>query len=526
MLSQSPATLDSQQDSNALAKTNSQNFTTLALSQSPATLDSQQDSNALAKTNSQNFITLALSQSPATLDPRRASDAMGMRLGNLIFQSLVRIDSNLNIQPDLALRWEIHQNQYTFLIPKNIQFSNQRYLQKEDIEFSFKEYTSPRNPFYSSFKIIQNVQVQNDAKNFKLTFSLKNPSATFLSTDLSLLKILPRKEILENESLFQKKWIGTGPFEFISQNDHQIHLRNKKTSQNIFFKIIRDDLTRYQKLLKKEIDIVQNELPYLKVDKLLKKNLPYDLVQKEGLSVNYLIFNLKDSLFKNKQARKTVALGLNIPPIIRYKFKNYVTPATSILPSQSIFFNSDLAPLVHQAQKAKDIINKNNWKQKKITLTSSNNREVISYVRVIAQQLRDIGFQVQVKSYEWGTFYGDLNKGNFQIAFLRWTGVLDPDIYRIAFHSSERPPRGRNRSFYVNPVLDELLEKGRQESQLQKRIELYKEVQQIIQSDLPIIPLWHNQQISFVKKNIQGYFLPFNGSYDFLQFLKKEKALH
>lgn len=78
---------------------------------------------------------------------------------------------------------------------------------------------------------------------------------------------------------------------------------------------------------------------------------------------------------------------------------------------------------------------------------------------------------------------------------------------------------------YVNPVLDELLEKGRQESQLQKRIELYKEVQQIIQSDLPIIPLWHNQQISFVKRTFKGIF-PFNGSYDFLQFLKKEKALH
>ena len=467
-------------------------------------------------------ITLALSQAPVTLDPRKASDAMGMRLSQLIFQALVRIDSNLDIQPDLAFKWKIQKNKYTFWVSKKNQFSNQRKLRKEDIEFSFQEYTSPKNPFYSSFKGIQNVEVQETQNHFKITFSLSEPSATFLSTDLPLLKILPQKEILENEKLFQENPIGTGAFKLLSQDDHHIHLQNKKTSQDVVFKIIRDDLTRYQKILKKEIDIVQNELPYLKVDKLRERNLPYQFFQKEGLSVNYLIFNLKDSLFKNKKARQTVALGLNLPPIIQYKFKNYVTPARSILSTRNPFYNSELPPFKHSLKKAQSILTQNNWNQKKIILKSSNNREVISYVRVIAQQLRDIGFEVQVKSYEWGTFYGDLNKGNFQIGFLRWTGVSDPDIYRIAFHSSEIPPKGRNRSFYSNPHLDALLEEGKKELHLSKRIQIYKEVQQMIREDLPIIPLWHNDQVAFVKKDIQNYFLPLNGSYESLFSIRKK----
>ena len=71
---------------------------------------------------------------------------------------------------------------------------------------------------------------------------------------------------------------------------------------------------------------------------------------------------------------------------------------------------------------------------------------------VIAQQLNATGLNVKLQSFEWGTFYEDVNKGRFQLATMRWIGAMDPDIYRIALHSSEKPP-GRNRGHFYNTRL-------------------------------------------------------------------------
>ena len=114
------------------------------------------------------------------------------------------------------------------------------------------------------------------------------------------------------------------------------------------------------------------------------------------------------------------------------------------------------------------------------------------------------GLTVQIQSYEWGTFYADVKKGNFQLATMRWVGTVDPDIYRMAFHSREKPP-GRNRGSYANARLDQLLEEGTREEDVAKRKKIFLEVQKIVQDDLAIIPLWYDRQIAVAKKSVKDY---------------------
>ena len=476
-------------------------------------------------------ITIALSQAPTTLDPRLATDATGMRITNLLFQSLVRLDRNLNIKPSLATHWSYQDHTYTFFIPQGVRFSNGRYMTKEDIQFSFEQYQSPKNPFYSAFKIIQKVDIQKTPEGFTVVLKMKQNSPTFLKADLPILKILPKKEIELSDDSFHKQPIGTGAFQLSHQTDNAIHLglnpfyQKPPFVKKVIFSIIRDDLTRYQKMLRKEIDILQSELSYLKMDHLKKSKLPYRFFQKEGLSVNYLLFNLKDALFKNKEIRRAVALGIHREEIVKYQFNNYVTIAHSILNANNPFFYMPSTPRTFNLEKAKQIIQQNQWGQKKVILTTSNNREVIAYGRILAHQLRQIGLKVELKSYEWGTFYGDLKRGQFQMALLRWVGAFDPDIYRLAFHRSQVPPKGRNRGFYINPQLDSLLDTGRAETTIAKRKAIYKEVQQIIYRDIPIVHLWHNTQLSLVKNHIIGYFLPMDGSYSYLHTIQTTESV-
>ena len=472
-----------------------------------------------------NSVTIALSQMPVTLNPLKATDSTGIRISHLIFQSLVQLDKNLVARPDLAKEWRCQPLSCTFEVPYGHSFSNGRPIQKEDIEFSFQKYRSQDSPFRSAFKNIQQVQITPHAKGWTIDIRLKHPSAPFVASDLPILKILPKKEFLSNPEKFKKIPMGSGSFVLSQKTPHFLELKSRKNNpvQTVTFKVIRDDLVRFQKVLKKDIDIITSDLPYSKVQKIKEMDeLPYKVISQEGLSMNYILMNLKDPLMKNLKLRQAIAWGINKNDIIKYHLKNFATPSYTILNPSNPFFFKKIKKYSYNKQKAKKIIRDNQWVGKKIKITTSNNQSVISYARIIAYQMKQIGLQAELQSYEWGTFYKDLSKGHFQIALLRWVGAFDPDIYRLAFHSSEVPPYGRNRGSYINPRLDLLLEKGKKQHDIKKRRDVYNEVQKIISQDLPIIPLWHNRQVSVIKDNIQGYFLPPNGSYDFLLSISKK----
>jgi peptide/nickel transport system substrate-binding protein len=73
---------------------------------------------------------------------------------------------------------------------------------------------------------------------------------------------------------------------------------------------------------------------------------------------------------------------------------------------------------------------------------------------VIEQDLKRVGIDVEVRSYEFATFLSDVIRGNFQMCTLQWVGVADPDMLRRVFHSSQAPPAGWNRGFYADPAVD------------------------------------------------------------------------
>ena len=167
----------------------------------------KRDHNNPQKKTPQNIV-IAIDSEPKTLDPRIATDANGMRIINLIFQSLVKWDLKGEITSSVARRWKCQNKICIFNIKKDIKFSNGRKIKKEDILFSFNEYQSNKYPFFSAFEVIQSIKIKETKKEFVLTLILKEPSAKFLKADLPVLKILPREEVLNAGDNFYKNPIG------------------------------------------------------------------------------------------------------------------------------------------------------------------------------------------------------------------------------------------------------------------------------------------------------------------------------
>ena len=553
-------------------------------------------------------LTVALDSEPKTLDPRTAVSAVSQRLAGLLFHGLVKPGPDLTAIPDGAESWSQKDLTYTFVL-KKLTFSNGRSVTKEDLLFSFEEFQKKTSPFYSAFKNIKSVRVYEENGKLKIQISLKKFSAVFLSADLPIIKILPKKEAERPD--FYKNPVGTGAFKLkkktfreivlqrvspagteatqaptVSEKSHAVfpadlkklqgqrksgaspaprealkteakghdktvsparargedYQEKMKTAQiispagaagatpstlkQISFLIIRDTITRIQRILAGDVDIAPSVIPPGKVFLFAEKG--FQVFSAPGLSTAYLLLNLKNPYLKNREVRAALSRAVHREEIIKYKLKGFGRPAAVLIPPQSFFFNDKVKNPPFNPEKARETVRRLGLSGARLSLACSNNPASRNKGAILAGQLNQTGLNISLETAEWGVFYDDLSRGQFDMAFLKWVGVQDPDIYNLAFHSENHAPKGRNRSFYSNKALDDLLEKGLKEKSRLRRKKIYDRIQNIISRERVVIPLWHNDEITIVKKGIKNYFLPENGDFSSLpQVIKSsEKTAH
>jgi peptide/nickel transport system substrate-binding protein len=116
-----------------------------------------------------------------------------------------------------------------------------------------------------------------------------------------------------------------------------------------------------------------------------------------------------------------------------------------------------------------------------------------------------VGIGVEVRGFEWGTFFADVKKGNFQLMSLRWVGMSDPDSFHFIFHSSSIPPAGANRGRYRNPEVDALIDASRAEPDEGRRRALYRRIQDVLARDCAYTSLWWLDNVVVLRKGFTGF---------------------
>jgi peptide/nickel transport system substrate-binding protein len=128
---------------------------------------------------------------------------------------------------------------------------------------------------------------------------------------------------------------------------------------------------------------------------------------------------------------------------------------------------------------------------------------------VIQQNLRAIGIDLEIRTYEFATLYADVLNGNFQMYFLQWTGgsVADPDILRRVFHSDQAPPAGFNRGHFSDPRVDRLLDEATTSTDDAQRRALFNQAQRLIAEQAPYISLWCKTNVVVARRDLAGIHL-------------------
>ncbi len=466
---------------------------------------------------STNGVRIGMSAAPRTLDPRIATDVASARVQQLVFNSLVKLNKQSEIVPDLAESWEMPDElTYRFTLRKEVKFHNGKTLTTKDVKATFDAIlsdalASPRKAAYD--KLAEIIIVDDRIIEFKT----ETPYAPFL---INLVQgILPEEEAGNLNPTKTVKPIGTGPFKVKGEySDERIvlsafddHFNGRPILDWLEFRVVPDDSIRVMELEKGTLDFVQNDIPAGSFKRLAKRpNL--EILSEPGTSYYYLGFNfrLKDHPTLNRRVRRALALAIDRDEIIQHHLGGYAEKATGVLPERHWAHDESIEQIPYDPEKARELLDNSGFKEVdgkrfEIEFKVSQNKNSIQLAEIIQAQWNKIGVKVNLRALEWGTFYEDIVNGNFETYIMSWVGVTDPDIYHSLFHSSSMPPDGRNRGHYFNRNMNILLDHQQKDFDPERRQKMYKKIHGIMAMDLPYISLWHSHNVGVKKKDLTGF---------------------
>jgi peptide/nickel transport system substrate-binding protein len=473
-------------------------------------------------------LVVLIESSPTNLDPRIGKDAQSERIDELIFDSLVRKDEHYNLLPGVADRWEIPDAQtYIFHLHHGVRFHDGRPLTARDVKWTLDTMRdgSLATVKGAAYKLVDKVETPDD---FTLKLHLTEPYAPLLwNLTGGAFGVVP----YGSDKNFNRMPVGSGPFRFVKMSpDSEVELaRNNEywgehaRVERLRFKIVPDTTTRALELRKGSADIAVTSLT-ADIVNALKSDRGLEIQQQPGSSLQYLAFNLRDPVLKDVRVRHALAYAIDRKPVLHYLFGDQVRLADSILPPEHWAYNGDVAHYAYDPARANAVLDEAGYRRGSdglrfhIVMKTSTDETTRLLAAVLQQQLRQVGIALDIRSFEFATFFSDVMKGQFQCYSLRWVGYSnqDPDIFEDAFHSASFPPKRDNRGYYSNPEVDRLIDEARRTTSQQQRKQLYAQVQKILADDLPYINLWYFDNVVVHSRRVRNLHVGAAGNYDFL----------
>ena len=477
-----------------------------------------------------NTVRFLIESSPNNLDLRQGTDAQSERVGALVYDALVHKDEHFTLQPWLATSWErTDPLTWVFYLRPGVRFHDGKPLTAQDVAWSIRSMTNGTlvTSKAGSFTGVNAVEVR-DPLTLAVRTKTPDPSLLFNLSD-GLFSVV-ENGAGRDEGLHP---VGTGAFRFASQvQDKEVVL--ERNSQwwggapriaRVRFEVVPDNISMALELKKGSADVESNAITPDEVHALADvRHLRTET--RPGADVYYMNFNVGDPALRDMRLRQAIALAIDRAPLIEALWRGRAVPANTLLPpgDWAAARADELAGYPHDPQRAQALLDAAGFRpdahgvRLRLTLKTSTDETTRLLAQVLQQQMRAAGIQLEIRSAEFGTFYADITRGAFQMYILRWTGSNeDPDIFRYAYATDSFPPRGGNRGHYSNERLDGLLQSAAETTSEDKRRQKYVEVQQLLTTDLPSIPLWYPDTVVVHSSRLAGIELEPGGGFGFLR---------
>ncbi len=448
-----------------------------------------------------------------SLDPHIGKETPAVQVTQQIFDTLTTFDDNGDVVPQIAESWEQPDNQTTiFKIRDGIKFHDGTTVTPEDVKFSLERAIASTAVAYI-VDFIDTVTVVDESHVEVKTKAPYGPILRNLAVPFSAIVPKAYVEKMESEGKeFATAPVGSGPYKFVEWKQGNSatleafadYYAGAPLTPTLEMRVIPDAAQRTIALETGDIDLSFDIQP----NDISKINDNSDLVyiQPDPMTAFYLAFNVEKEPLNNAKVRQAIRHAINTDTIVEAMLYGNGQSAGSLV-APLVFGYPGTAPYTYDVEKAKQLLTEAGYPNGfSIKLAVNDNQGRVEVCNVIQGMLQEVGIDVQVDITEFGSFIQTTSSGEHDMAYMGWvTSTFDADYtFYSLVHSSQMGAPG-NRAFYNNPAADAAIMKGRNSIDDNVRLEAYKELDQILQEDMPYAPLLYTSVNAASSKKVVNF---------------------
>ncbi|AIW13757.1 ABC transporter substrate-binding protein [Vibrio tubiashii ATCC 19109] len=487
---------------------------------------------------------------PSTFNPQLVDSGITTEtLSPQLFNTLLTLDSQTyQPVPSLATKWSVNKEgtEYIFTLRKGVQFQTtawftpSRSMNAEDVVFSFRRIIDTTNPFhyvgsglYPWFSGIdfQNLVVDVSAlSQHKVIFTLNRPDNSFLSNIATSHAVIHSKEyagqleLSDEKSMLDSHPVGTGPFylaeyqvnDLIRLKRNNRYWQDRPKMEQVVFDISQRGTGTLAKLLRSECDVLNaplsSQLP------IIEQTSDVELTAKPAMNISFVAVNTSHPALNDARVRKALNYAINRQNILDSVYYGTGSQAYSVLPPSSWAYQKDSVQIRYDRNYAIALLREAGY-SKGLELTMSVPLEPRAYnpsprktAELIQANLADVGIKLNLMTddrYDRSNLNDNTNIDLHLTGWIANTG--DPDNFLRPLLSCESKRAGLNVSSWCNPDFDFLLDLALEVDKPRYRQNLYKQAQNILNEEFPVIPLNHGMQLQAHHTSLRGFKVsPFN----------------
>ncbi len=473
------------------------------------------------------------------LDPALETDGESFKVCDNIYDTLVNFKpENTELIPSLAESWTVSEDglTWTFHLRRGVVFHDGTPFNADAVVFSLGRQFMTDHPFHhvegayqywNSMSMSDIVKDMRKVDDYRVEIELKRPNAPFLSNlAMNFCGIVSPAAVRKWASDYPRHPVGTGPFRFVEwiKDDRVVLERNADYwgpppgVDRLIFRSIPENSVRLIALIQGSIDgmdnLVPDFMPNIEADPKLQ------LLSQSGMNVGYLAMNMDRQPFGLLKVRRAVNHAINKQALVDNLYQGLALPAVNPIPPTLWSYHEGIDGYGYDPEQARQLLAEAGYPNGfKTTLWAMPvprpyMPQPLKIAQAIQANLREVGIEAEIRSFEWGTYLDKIQRGQHDMALLGWTGDNgDPDnfLYVLLDKSATVHPAS-NIAFYRSEELHKVLVEAQREVDMSRRTALYRQAQVIVHRDAPWVPLVHAAQTAAFKKVVKGFRLHPTGS--------------
>ncbi|MCO5219395.1 MAG: ABC transporter substrate-binding protein [Thermomicrobiales bacterium] len=480
-------------------------------------------------------VNLFMSSSPDTFLPHYSIGAYSRYIGQLIFPRLLRYQEDASVVPYLAESFEVSDDGlvYTFSLVQDAVWSDGTPVTANDVAWTYTmafhgDYTGTRQveaPVAGgqayregTADSVSGIVVVDD---HTIQFTLERPTSSFVENVAQFFWILPAHafegtEIIDiaKHEMARNPTVTAGPLNFVRyETDQYVELA---ANPNFILGQPKID-TFIVKILRNDVALAQFETKEMDATTKVGVMLPQDVASLEGMGLQVtpvpgsalqsMGINNDRECFQDKRVRQAMAHAIDRQAIIDSLLMGYGQILNAKVPTFSPYYNPETAGLLqYDPDLAKQLLEEAGWDfNREITLfvpTGNVTRERSG--PIIQQYLQAVGMKVKMETMEFATQSARVDAGEADLWLVGSSFVtFDPD-QTSSFHSASLPPSGWNSWRWMNPEADQAMDDGLAAVTFEERKEANDRLQMIMADDVPVVFLYHPEDIHVISTRLQN----------------------